>query len=175
MRDRRLVVPTRFIAATLHRAVDKVLHARLDRLVDHRVALSNLAFVGHALALRNLHAVDSPNGSTGGLCGVLEEARHVVHVALDELDVVGFTGELLRRAAGGVSGHCQEGEGAVACHGIDHAAALLASGSGDEDVSCHCRGSSQARFLIWVFSSCMPIASPSIITRNGVSLGYRKR
>jgi hypothetical protein len=96
MRHGRGVLPTVLIATTLHAAVDKVLDARLNSAVDHRFTLTNLTLVGHAFALRDLHAVDAPDRAAGDLGGAREEGWHVVHVALDELDVAALGCELLR-------------------------------------------------------------------------------
>jgi len=87
MRHGSGVVPAVLVTTTLHAAVDKVLDARLDSAVDHRFTLSDLALMSDALALRDLHAVDAPDGTAGDLGSACEQCRHVVHVALDELDV----------------------------------------------------------------------------------------
>ena len=104
MRHGRGVLPAVLVAATLHAAVDKVLDAGLDRAVNHRLALPDLTLVSDAFALRDLHAVDAPDRAAGDLGGAREEGWHVVHVALDELDVAALGRELLRRGAGGVAG-----------------------------------------------------------------------
>ena len=139
MRHGSSVVPAVLIAATLHAAVDKVIYSRLDSTVDHRFALSDLTLVSDALALRDLHAVDAPDRTAGNLGSAREECRHVVHVALDELDVAALRCELLRRGAGGVAGDGQEGEVGVVGEAVDYGSALLASGTGDEDSFRHYR------------------------------------
>ena len=96
MRHGSGVVPAVLVTTTLHAAVDKVLDARLDSAVDHRFTLSDLALMSDALALRDLHAVDAPDRAAGDLGGAREEGWHVVHVALDELDVAALGCELLR-------------------------------------------------------------------------------
>jgi hypothetical protein len=96
MRHGRGVLPAVLIATTLHAAVDKVLDARLNSAVNHRFSLTNLTLVSDALSLRDLHAVNAPDRTTGDLGGAREEGRHVVHVALDELDVAALGCELLR-------------------------------------------------------------------------------
>ena len=104
MRHGSGVLPAVLVTATLYAAVDKVLDARLDSTVDHRFTLANLTLVSDALALRDLHAVDAPDRTTGDFSRAREKGRHVVHVALDELDVAALRCELLRRGAGGVAG-----------------------------------------------------------------------
>jgi hypothetical protein len=133
MRNGRGVLPAVLIAAPLHAAVDKVFDAGLDRGVDHRLALPDLALVRDALALRDLHAVHAPDGSGGDFGGAGEERGHVVHVALHELDVAALGGELLGGAAGSVAGYGQEGEFGVVGEVLDHTAALLAGRAGHED------------------------------------------
>jgi len=96
VRHGRCVLPAVLVAAALNAAVDKVLDARLDRDIDHRFTLADLTFVSDALALRDLHAVDAPDRVAGDLLGAREESGHVVHVALDELDVAAFGSEFLR-------------------------------------------------------------------------------
>lgn len=104
MRHGSSVVPAVLVATTLHAAVDKVLDASLDSAVDHRLTLSNLTLVSDALALRDLHAVDAPNRTASDFSSAREKGWHVVHVALDELDVAALGRELLRRGAGAVAG-----------------------------------------------------------------------
>jgi hypothetical protein len=96
MRHGRGVLPAVLIAATLHTAVHKVLNARLNSTINHRFALSDLTLVSDAFALRDLHAVDAPDRTAGDLGGAREKGGHVVHVALDELDVAALGCELLR-------------------------------------------------------------------------------
>lgn len=96
MRHGRGVLPAVLVAATLHAAVDKVLNTSLDGTIDHCFTLSNLTLVSDAFALRDLHAVDAPDRTAGDLGSAREKGGHVVHVALNELDVATLGGELLR-------------------------------------------------------------------------------
>lgn len=163
MRHGRSVVPTVLVATSLHTAVDKVLDARLYSAVDHRFTLSDLTLVSDALALRDLHAVDAPNGIAGDLGSAREECRHVVHVALDELDVAALRCELLRRGAGGVAGDGEEGEVGIVGQVIDYSSALLASGAGDEDGFGH-----GCEVVLWLcFASGCCVDSKERVVRSG--------
>lgn len=159
MGNGRGVLPAVLVAAPLHAAVDKVLDAGLDRAVDHRLALPNLALVGDAFALRDLHAVDAPDGAGSDFGGAGEERGHVVHVALHELDVAALGGELLGGAAGGVAGYGEEGEFGVVGEVLDHAAALLAGRAGHEDSLGHVCGCWDWRLDLWCERSSLERSS----------------
>jgi len=140
MRNGRRVLPAVLVSASLHAAVDKVLDASLYRAVNHCFALPDLTLVGDAFALRNLHAVHSPDGTGGDFGGAGEERGHIVHVALHELDVAALGSKLLGGATGRVAGYGQESEFGVVGEVFDHTAALLAGRAGHEDSLGHdCR------------------------------------
>lgn len=141
MRHGRGILPAVLVSATLHAAVDKVLYASLDSAVDHRLALSDLTLVSDTLALRDLHTVDAPDRTARDLGSAREKSWHIVHVTLDELDVVALGGKLLRRGASGVASDGQKSEFGVVGQVVDHAATLFASGAGDENGFGHGYGS----------------------------------
>lgn len=137
VRNGRGVVPALLITASLDTAVDKVLGAGLDGTVDHSLALSDLTLVRDALSLRNLHTVDTPDGTAGDFGSFGEKCRDIIHVALDELDVAAPGSELLRGCACRVASDGEQGEVGVVGEVVNDTAALLSGGTGHEDCLGH--------------------------------------
>lgn len=76
-----------------------------------------------------MHRVDAPDGLRGLFLGFGEDCGDIVEVALDELDAVGFGGELLAAGGGGVAGYGENGVGSGAGEqGADDGTTLFASG-----------------------------------------------
>lgn len=127
MWDRRLVLPARLVTSPFNATVHEVFDAGLYTLVDHVFALLDFSVVGHTLALRDLHAVHTPNGALGYLECVLEQRRYILLIALHHLDVVGFGCKSLSTSAGRVAGLGQESELWVVCKSLNDSTALVAS------------------------------------------------
>lgn len=86
MRNWSLIVPALLVSSAVNTAVDEVLHIIFDALVNHCLALGDLAIKRHTFAHGDLYRVGTPYWLLDDFFRSCENTWHIVEVSLDELD-----------------------------------------------------------------------------------------